>query len=623
MLSKSKIRKIVFLFLVFLYAVQLVQAGEQTTLSPDSGHSNQVQINEALENGNVYLNAGVYEVDGPIYIGSDRILTGDKDAIIRVWSGSSQWFTGLKGVITCRGSVDNVEISGFQIDGNIGNLPSSYADSRSDTDHDCEKLIILHGYSNRFAINISIINMKLYNSFSDGIYILFAEGVTVRDNFISNAQHEGFYLSCVNYGVVYGNKIAGICSDCGRLDNCQNCHVSYNYFFSYNGESYGQYKGGQAGLQIANAGSSHGYDASNKPQKTDNIEVYNNIFADPGRQAIWLHNYDGNVFVHDNSFINADVLETMGIPIGDISYENQPSVELSEEVFSSIFDILDMEFTDSGRTEQTADDIPLQVTENTSGIIAGGVKIVGVKDRIVIDNVSYIPDDQAVLVQTKVIQNPDLSQWTGTIKKIDKDVSVKIKNGTAYAALKVKTSWYTQKKDSITGKSTKSKLKTSTATFTDTYSPVPEILTRPSEKKGYINEYRSKSNPNTRIYVDPDGLQKIVYEYGSNTSTHTFLVGEKKADEAGILYTKYTRVNSWDGNISTFDDSIIIYGDFDPSKLKVTCYTPYENFTVTDFEHSIYSMEKNTWISPQMAFILKLLLMLFCGYKLMRVIIPP
>ncbi|MFA6727525.1 MAG: right-handed parallel beta-helix repeat-containing protein [Prevotella sp.] len=623
MLSKSKIRKIVFLFLVFLYAVQLVQAGEQTTLSPDSGHSNQVQINEALENGNVYLNAGVYEVDGPIYIGSDRVLTGDKNAIIRVWSGSSKYFVGLKGVISCRGVVQNVEISNIQLDGNIGNLPSGYANSRSDTDHDCQKMIILHGYSNQFAKNIKIHDLKLYNSFSDGCYILFAESVQVYNNFISNCQHEGFYLSCVNQGLIYNNKIAGICSDAGRLDNCQYCKVYDNYFFSYNGESYGQYKGGQAGLQIANAGSSHGYDASNKPQKTDNIEVYNNIFADPGRQAIWLHNYDGNVFVHDNSFINADVLETMGIPIGDISYENQPSVELSEEVFSSIFDILDMEFTDSGRTEQTADDIPLQVTENTSGIIAGGVKIVGVKDRIVIDNVSYIPDDQAVLVQTKVIQDPDLSQWTGTIKKIDKDVSVKIKNGTAYAILKVKTSWYTQKKDSITGKSKKSKLKTSTATFTDTYSPVPEILTRPSEKKGYINEYRSKSNPNTRIYVDPDGLQKIVYEYGSNTSTHTFLVGEKKADEAGILYTKYTRVNSWDGNISTFDDSIIIYGDFDPSKLKVTCYTPYENFTVTDFEHSIYSMEKNTWISPQTAFILKLFLMLFCGYKLMRVIIPP
>lgn len=267
MKTLRNLKKIIFILLLILYLVELAQAGGQTTLSPDGSHSNQNQINEALERGDVYLKAGVYEVDGPIYIGSNRVLTGDSNAIIRVWSGSSQWFVGLKGVISCRGVVQDIEISNIQIDGNIGNLPSSYANSRSDRSHDCQKLIILHGYSNQFASNITIQNMKLYNSFSDGVYILFADGVAVSNNFISNTQHEGFYLSCVNYGLVYGNKIAGICSDCGRLDNCQNCKVTGNYFFSYNGESYGQYKGGQAGLQIANSGSSKGYNAANKPQK--------------------------------------------------------------------------------------------------------------------------------------------------------------------------------------------------------------------------------------------------------------------------------------------------------------------------------------------------------------------
>jgi len=338
---------ILIFFLIFSSGVAYA-GGERISLSPDGTHSNQNQINEALEKGDVYLEAGVYEVDETIYIGSNRVLTGDKDAIIKVWGGSSQWFVGLKGVISCEGVVNDVEISNIQIDGNIENLPSSYANSRSDTDHDCEKLIILHGYSNQFAQNITIRNMKLYNSFSDGIYILFGDGVAVSNNFISNCQHEGFYLSCVNYGLVYGNKIAGICSDCGRLDNCQYCKVYDNYFFSYNGESYGQYKGGQAGLQIANTGSSHGYDGSKKPQKTDKIEVYHNVFADPGRQAIWLHNYDGSVFVHDNEFIDAAGLETEGIPVGDISkdisVDNPPTVETSEKVFTSILDFLKQDY---------------------------------------------------------------------------------------------------------------------------------------------------------------------------------------------------------------------------------------------------------------------------------------
>lgn len=338
-----------FLLISFLcVSMGIVEAGESIALSPDGGHSNQNQINEALERGDVFLKAGVYEVDGPVYIGSNRVLSGDPNAIIRVWSGSSQWFTGAVGVISCKEPVQNVEICGFQMDGNIGNLPKSYADSRSDRDHDCEKLIILKGYSNQFASNITIRNMKLYNSFSDGIYILFAEGVAVSNNFISNAQHEGFYLSCVNYGLVYGNKIAGITSDAGRLDNCIDCKVYDNLFFSYTGESYGAWKGGQAGLQIANTASSHGYDGSKKPQKTDRVEVTNNTFADPGRQAIWLHNYDGSVYVHDNFFVDAAGLETQGVSVGDISsnisYENPPTLEMSEKVFSSIFDILDRDF---------------------------------------------------------------------------------------------------------------------------------------------------------------------------------------------------------------------------------------------------------------------------------------
>lgn len=336
------------LLLFFIFSASIAEAGDSISINPDSGHSNQNQINAALAQGNVYLNAGVYEVDGTIIIGSDRVLSGDPDAIIRVYSGSSKWFTGSVGIISSSGIINNVEISGFQIDGNIGNLPSSYADSRSDTDHDCERCILLRGASNQFASNIKVHNMKLYNSFSDGFYIIFGENVQCYDNFISNCQHEGIYFSCLKNSLMYSNKIAGITSDCARLDCCINCKVYDNIFFSYNGNSYGAYKGGQAGLQIANTGSSHGYDGSNKPQKTDNVEVTNNTFADPGRLAIWLHNYDGNVFVHQNHFIDAAGLETKGIPVSDISsgvsVDNPPSVETSEFVFSSILKFLQRDY---------------------------------------------------------------------------------------------------------------------------------------------------------------------------------------------------------------------------------------------------------------------------------------
>jgi hypothetical protein len=340
--------------------------GNVYRVRPTGSYDNQKKINEAIEkasknNGTVYLEKGVYYVNGPVIIKSNVHLTGDPNAIIRVSSTSSQWFKGQIGVI-CNPteSVHNVEISGFQIDGNIANLPKSYANSRSDTRHDCEKLILIGGWSSNFGSNIKIHDMKLYNAFSDGIYIRFSKGVACYNNFISNCQHEGIFFSCVLNGSIYGNKIAGITSDCARLDNCQNCKIHDNIFFAYTGDSFGAYKGGHNGLQIGNAGVSHGYDARNKPFRTKNIEVYNNIFSDPGLRAIWYHAGE-NVYIHDNKFVNADELETLGVPIGDISPDNPPTVEDSLTVFdllrlykgqTSINDYQDMIKNDPVKTQE-------------------------------------------------------------------------------------------------------------------------------------------------------------------------------------------------------------------------------------------------------------------------------
>lgn len=301
---------------------------------------------------------------------------------------------------------------------------------------------------------------------------------------------------------------------------------------------------------------------------------------------------------------------------------NNNDTDTHEIVFDDIFDILKITFSTSGRTEQTAEDIKYEVKETTSGLIAGYVKIVGFKDVVTIDNVSYIPDENAVLVKYKAVKSPDLDGWAGHIKKINKDLDIKIENGKAYAVRTVKTDWYTVKKDPATGKSKKSKIKTSKAVFRDSCT-APDILRRPTQAKGYINEYRSNSTPNTRVYIPSEGLTKIVFEYAGNTSEHFFLLGERQTDEKGIISTAYTSVDYWDGSPSYLGDSLIIYGHFDQDKLKVTCYTPYESFEVTDFKHTVYEMPKDNWTKPLIAFLLRFFLMLLCGYKLMRVIIPP
>ena len=104
---------IILSLLLFWYSVELAHAREMITLTPDGGHSNQNQINRALEEGDVYLGPGVYEVDNTIIMRSNRVLAGDPNAIIKVWGGSSQWFKGKAGVISCQEAIHDVEIYGF------------------------------------------------------------------------------------------------------------------------------------------------------------------------------------------------------------------------------------------------------------------------------------------------------------------------------------------------------------------------------------------------------------------------------------------------------------------------------------------------------------------------------
>lgn len=356
-------KKSTFILFVLCLSANLAQA--QVTLSPDGGHSNQNQINEALlQADEVYLTSGIYQIDNSIFIDSDTILRGDPDAIIQVYEGSDQFFTGMKGLICSNGPVDNVLIEGFQIDGNCDELDSSFSRSAPQYDHDAERAIIIHGQTDKFCNNIVIKNMQIYDCFSDGIHVRMANDVLVHDNFISNCQHEGVFFTSIINGEIFKNKIAGITSDCLRLDNCVQNKVYKNILFSYRGSnSNGAYQGGQNGIQVANAGSSHGYDASNKPTTTTNVEVFDNIFANDVPNAIWVHSIDeSQVYLHDNEWIDGTELADMGIPIEGIDYNNMPSKEMSERVFSSIFDLFKII------------DFITQVSENDTVILPEGME---------------------------------------------------------------------------------------------------------------------------------------------------------------------------------------------------------------------------------------------------------
>jgi hypothetical protein len=273
------------------------------------------QINERLKAGDIiHLASGIYNLEGPVIIPHSNItLSGEPDTILRVSSGSSQWFTGRTAVICNDELVNNVEIYGFCIDGNVQNLPSEYDHSRQDTAHDCENLIRLQGDSNNFMDNIKVHDMRLYDSFGDGCHVVYCNHAQIDNNFISNCEHEGVFLVGGIDSSISNNMIAGVTSDCFRLDSCVRCEVSKNLCFSYSGNhNNGAYLHGELGLQIANGGVSHGYDARNQPTSTQDINVQDNIFANNGLKAIVLDSValsaSANVIIQNNQFIGQDEL---------------------------------------------------------------------------------------------------------------------------------------------------------------------------------------------------------------------------------------------------------------------------------------------------------------------------
>ena len=326
---------VLLILLLSMYFIGVASAGQ--TIYLDSTDEN--GINKALETAKsnssttIILNPGVYEIKGPLTIYSNTVLKGN-NAKILVSSKSTQWFTPPNGIISTNGPVENVRIEGLTIDGNCHNLPSSYADSPGHK-HDCEKLIILKGYSNKPSKNIIIRDCIFANAFSDAVYIIHAESVIVENNQISNCQHSSIYFSCVVSGLIKKNDIAGITSDNVRVENSRNVKVLYNNLYGYFGsKSNGAYQGGHNLVQVGNQGYSYGY-GSEKSIHTENIEIAYNTFSGKHLNTIWIDAAGKapttNLWIHDNEFVGIPEIERHGY-----SAENPPSIEETGEIFTSL-----------------------------------------------------------------------------------------------------------------------------------------------------------------------------------------------------------------------------------------------------------------------------------------------
>ncbi len=618
-----------FLLIILILLCGTAYAGDYTVSSTGT-NAEQNTINDAVEKaatsggGTVTLSPGVYLTTGPVYLASNVNIAGTHDSVIKVSPESLKWFVGAIGIISTHGTINNVALDGFSVDGSCDVLPASYANSAPQYQHDAGRGVYITCQTSDFGNNIVIQGLQVYNCFSDGIQVRFANNVLVQDCFVSNCQHESVFFTCVVNGVIKSCRMAGITSDNIRLDNNVKVKVHGNTLFSYTGvKNNGAYQMGQSGLQIGDAGASHGYDASKKPLSTQDIEVYDNIFANIGLKNVQLGSEGkdptNNVWIHDNVYLTKEDMETSGVSFDtNVSYTNMPTKEMSENIFSSIFDILKVKTTSSGITKQTDEQIQYTVQNTEHGDVVGGIKIVGFKNKVTIDNQTYIPDDNSTIVKYSAAMSPSLNFFGMATDKIDNKVSVSIKDGIATARLDVTIQWYTvsMSKNSLKLKKT---YHTSTASFNDT-SSAPTVIPK-DNVTAFVNVYPSEVYPTSRVNIHRTNFtQRIEYRYEDTVAIHTFLIGEVKTDNNGIEHTIYNRVDRWDGNKSHMANEFIADGPFNPTHLSITYCTPYSEEPVTDVRVSRHGVEKDTWEVPQLGFIFRLLLMLIILAFLWRIV---
>jgi hypothetical protein len=593
-------------------------------LSPIDSTNNQDAINQAIKSvssgGTVYLNAGVYLIDGPIFLLRNVKLLGDKNAIIRVSSTSSQWFTGRTGLISCY-DPKNIEIGGFQIDGNCDELPPKYNSNDQDP-HDCGRAVFIIGSSGDFGEDVYIHDMEIYDCFSDGIHVRCCKNVKVSNIEESNCQHEGMYFCLVDTGLIEKINIAGITSDCLRIENSKNVLVDSGALVSYMGDhANGAHQGGENGIQIGDQGVSFGVGDPSKSKiiHTSNIEVRNIIFAN-GRMSVLLDAAGGdpsdNVYIHDVKTLKNEDLERIGIPV-NIDFNHMPSKEMSENIFDNIFGLNNVEVVDTGRNNQTVSKMKIKVIQDENGRVAGGVKIGGYKNLINYRDHEYISSPNDVLFNYSIIKSHSLNLFSGNITHVDPKVNVTFYKNKVSIVLTAYVTWYNFKTNFIAG--SKNQYEKTTHIFRDEINNAPEIWPELNVTEGTADEYRGPIKNYTLVRYQDDNLSKIVYRYNGTVTTHYLMLGLRHMDnESGIQYTNFTDADFWKGDLPNYGDSLYINGsNFDPKKLTVEAYNPYENKTV-DIKYTLHKVDDQS--SFDLETLLKLIIILLGILKLLKLI---
>ena len=267
------------------------------------GTNDEIEINKALTyidglgGGTVYLKGpNTYWIDGTILMGSNTILTGDSSACIKLVANAG-WAVDVPLIRNKSGDYKNFTITGFEIDGNSEQQSVDRGD----------------GYYNLMYFDdckgITVTDMRLEWSTGDGLKArnspysyTSSANIVFSDNSVYKLGHDALYVLGMNGVVATNNDVYTRTNSAFRLSSSGEAKIYNNVIHSeISGSSTGP------GIEID----------KNSGYKSENIEIYNNIFHTLNGAAIWIDGEDKdnvkrgkNVHVHHNIMYNVGQYST-------------------------------------------------------------------------------------------------------------------------------------------------------------------------------------------------------------------------------------------------------------------------------------------------------------------------
>ncbi|KKG25005.1 hypothetical protein EO96_15685 [Methanosarcina sp. 2.H.T.1A.8] len=415
-IKKLKVYILILFFLTLMETASIsITSGMTVYVAGDGsgdfncdGKADDVQINQALkfvaENPDyttVYLKGPfTYTIENTIYIqSSNTVLEGDSDAVVKLVDHAGWTNSPMIPLIGSKGSVNNLTVRGFEIDGNQnGNTETPKG----------------KGYYNCIYFgrvkNVTVCNMYMHDGQGDGLRIHYGENIQFYNNTIYKLGHDGLYAIESQNVEAWNNTITCRTNSGLRVWNSNHVKFHDNFIDS----SYDKDAGGP-GIQIQKSSA-----------VMDDIEVYNNTIHNTFGPGLWLIGYGSsysieeaqNVHIHHNIFYSTGTNPSIDW-VGGIVTSGFYDTLIENNVFDGVYHAAVIHMYPEGKSTDLSPAGTGYTTIVRNNIIVNTLKRKKDPRGTGYCVINYLPGTHTFVLQNNCLYNNEAGDYINTESKSD------------------------------------------------------------------------------------------------------------------------------------------------------------------------------------------------------------